>query len=137
MPAAIQINNVEGSGQNIKVTGFIVLSGNYPTGGDTLNFAAATADPSFAGILPAAISLMLINIDVQSMGGSTINGASSTNYCPVCTKAGTPSIINPATGVKLKVGALGASPTTEHAAAAYESQYTGDIIGFMAVFAKL
>jgi hypothetical protein len=34
MPAAIQINNVEGSGQNIKLTGFIVLSGNYPTGGD-------------------------------------------------------------------------------------------------------
>lgn len=136
MAAQVQINNVDASGSSIKVSGFIVLSGNYPSGGDVLNFAAATADLSFEGILPAIISSSLLTLLVDSMGGSAIAGSSSTNYSPACTKTGTPATINPATGVKLKCAALGASPTTEHSAGAYESQYTGDIVAFRAVFTK-
>jgi hypothetical protein len=37
----------------------------------------------------------------------------------------------------LKVAALSATPSSEHAAAAYESQYLTDVIMFMAVFTKL
>jgi hypothetical protein len=136
MPAQVQINNVDATGACIAVTGFIVLSGNYPPGGDPLNFAAAIADPSFAGMLAGVESSGLLNVDVWSMGGSMIGGASSTDYDVVCVKTGNPAIISPATGAKLKVGTLGTTPTTEHAAAAYEAQYTGDIIAFMAVFTK-
>jgi hypothetical protein len=136
MAAQVQINNVEASGQAIYVSGFIVLTGNYPTGGDPLNFTTATADPTFVGLLPAIESSGVLNVDVWSMGGSTINGSNSTNYDTICTKAGSPPIISPSTGVKLLVAALAASPSTQHSAAAYESQYLNDITAFMAVFTK-
>lgn len=142
MPAQVQINNVDASAQSIYVTGFIVLSGTYPTGGDPLNFTGggtlpATQDPSFVGLLAALESTSILNVDVWSMNGSTINGASSTNYSPVVTKSGTPATINPATGVKLKTAALSATPSTEHSNIGYESQYTGDILAFMCVATKL
>ena len=142
MAAQIQINNVEASGQAIYVCGFIVLSGNYPTGGDPLNFTGratlpAIADPSFVGLLAAVESSGLLNVDVWSVAASGLNGANSTGYTTATTKAGSPAIISPATGVKLQVAALSATPTTQHAAAGYESQYTGDTIAFMAVFTKL
>lgn len=139
MSAQVQINNVQASGQNIQVTGFIVLSGTYPPGGDPLNFTGsgtlpATADPSFVGLIAAVESGALLNLDIWSMSGTSI-AASIAGYSPACTKTGTPSLINPQTGAKLKVSALGA--TTEHAAATYEATYTGDIIAFQATFTKL
>jgi hypothetical protein len=141
MSAQVQINNIEASGQAIYVSGFIVLSGTYPTGGDPLNFSGsgtlpAIADPSFVGLLPGVESSGLLNLDVWSMAASGFAGANSTAYQTLCTKAGSPAIISPATGVKLQVAALSATPTTQHAAASYESQYTSDIIAFMAVFTK-
>jgi hypothetical protein len=137
MAAVVQINNVDAGAQSLYVTGFIILSGNYPTGGDVLNFATALADPSFVGLVPSVISFSCLNMDVWSMNGSSINGANSTGYTSVVTRAGTPATINPATGIKLKVAALSATPSTEHAAASYEAQYTGDVIAFMAEFTKL
>lgn len=139
--AQVQINNVDATGACVAVTGYIVLSGNYVTGGDPLNFTGsgtlpAIADPSFVGILAAIESSGLLNLDVWSMGGSMIGGSNSTDYDVNCTKSGSPAIISPQTGAKLKVGALGATPTTEHAANGYESQYTGDIVAFMAIFTK-
>jgi hypothetical protein len=142
MPAQVNISNVDAATQSIYITGFIVLSGNYATGGDPLNFTGSGTlpvgqDPSFVGLLAALEGTAILNVDVWSMNGSTINGANSTNYSPACTKTGTPALISPATGVKLKTAALSATPSTEHAAAAYESQYTGDLIAFMAVATKL
>lgn len=136
MSAQVQIQNIDGQSGSLKVTGIIVLSGNYATGGDVLNFAAATQDPTFIGLVPAIESQSLLNLDVYSMNGSSIGGANSTAYSPVLTRTGTPSVVNPSTGAKLKCAALNASPSTEHAAAVYESQYTGDLIGFTAVFTK-
>lgn len=134
MAAQIQINSVDATGQNVVVTGFIVLTGNYPTNGDPLNFALAIADPTYVGMLPAVESSGLLNIDAWSMAGSQI-GANFTDYDVSCTKAGSPPIISPVTGAKLKCAAL-ATPGTEHSAGAYESQYLNDLIAFMAVFTK-
>lgn len=139
MSAQVQINNINAIGGAITISGFIVLSGTYPTGGDPLNFSGngtlpVTADPSFVGMVAAVESSALLNLDVWSMGGSSI-AASATGYNVVCTKTGTPSLINPQTGVKLKVAALGAS--TEHAASSYEAGYTGDIVAFQATFTKM
>lgn len=138
MPAQVLITSIDNLGANLKVTGFITLSGNYPTGGDPLNFTAsgvlpAGVDPSFVGMVPAIESSNLLQVDVGSMGGAQI-GANALGYDPACTRAGTPATISPATGTKLKCAALGAS--TEHAAGAYESQYTGDLVAFSAVFTK-
>lgn len=142
MSAQVNINSVDATGSVIVVSGFIVLSGSYVSGGDPLNFTSfgtlpVAADPTYVGLLPAVESTGCLNIDVWSMNGSSINGSNSTNYDTVVTKTGTPSQINPQTGIKLKVGALSATPSTEHSAASYESQYTGDVIAFMAVFQKM
>lgn len=134
MSAQVQITNVDAAAQSLYVTFNVVLTGNYPTGGDVLNFATATPDPQFVGLAPTVESSSLLNIDVWGQGGGSI-GSNQTNYCCAVTKAGTPAVINPATGIKLKVGALGAF--TEHAAAGYESQYLNDIVTGMAVFTKL
>lgn len=137
MAAQVQINSILPFGNVILAAGFIVLSGNYSSGGDLLNFAAALQDPSFIGLVPAIESTSLLNLDVWSMNGSGINGSNSTNYNVRTQSTGSPAMINPASGVKLKVAALSATPSTEHAAAAYEAQYTGDVIAFMAVFTKM
>jgi hypothetical protein len=137
MAAQVKIANVQSVSQGILVTGFIVLSGNYPTGGDPLNFATALQDPTFIGLLPAVESASALNADAWSMNGSGINGSSSTNYGIVSVSTGTPAMINPATGIKLKCAALSATPSTEHSAGAYEAQYTGDIIAFQALFTKM
>jgi hypothetical protein len=142
MAAQVQIQSVQAAGQNIIVTFTVVLSGNYPTGGDSLNFTSsgtlpAIQDPAFVGMVAAIESSNLLQADVWSQGGQQIAGASSVSYDVVRTTSGSPPSCNPATGLKLKVGAVGANPTTEHAASAYEAAYTGDAVTGMAVFTKL
>lgn len=135
MPAQIQITNVDAGSQSIYVTFNIVLTGNYPTGGDPLDFTAAIQDPQFQGLLPAVEGSSCLNIDVWGMGGGAIAASNQTNYDAVVTKTGTPAVISPKTGIKLKVAGLGVF--TEHAAGAYESQYLTDLLTGMAVFTKL
>jgi hypothetical protein len=137
MPIAVAINSIEASGDNITITGFLTLSGTYPTGGDTVNLTTATADPSFVGLIPAAPSSVVLNFDVWSGNASGINGANSTNYAVLLTKTGTPAVVSPATGVKIQVAALSATPSTQHANSSYESQYTGDTVQFMAILTKM
>lgn len=143
MPAQVNITNVDAYGQSIYITFNVVLSGAYTVGGDTLNFTGSGTlpvgvDPQFVGLLPAVESSSCLNADVWSQGGGSIGAANQTLYNIVLTKTGTPSIISPATGIKIKVAAL-ATPSTpaEHAGSSYESQYTGDFITGMAVFTKL
>ncbi len=141
MAAQVQITNVNSGGNSIYVTFNVALSGSYVTGGDPLNFTSggtlpAIADPTFVGLLAGVESC--INIDVWSMGGNSISAGNQTLYSIAVTKSGTPSTINPQTGMKLKVAAL-ASPSTqaEHGATSYESQYLTDVVTGMAVFTKL
>lgn len=136
MPAQVSLQTIDALGAEIYVSFNVTLSGNYPTGGDPLNFSAggtlpATQDPSFIGLLAAVESSQLLQFDVWDQSGAAINGANSINVAAVRASA------NPATGAKIKCGALAASPTTEHAAAAYESQYTGASITGFAIFTKL
>lgn len=142
MAAQVQIQSVKADGQVLYVTFVVVLSGNYPTGGDPLNFTSggvlpAIQDPAFIGMVAAVESSNLLQADVWSQAGQQIAGASSVSYDVVRATTGSPPSCNPATGLKLKVGAVGVNPTTEHAAAGYEAAYTGDSIAGMAIFTKL
>jgi len=142
MAAQVQIQSVDAAGQNIYVVFKVVLSGNYVAGGDPLNFTGggtlpATQDPAFIGLVAAIESSSLLQISVESQGGAQIAGASTTNYSSLVSPSGSPTTINPQTGVKLKVQALGNNFSVEHAAAAYEAAYLNDIITGFAVFNKL
>jgi hypothetical protein len=140
MPAQVQITTIDATGDAIYATFNVVLTGAYPVGGDPLNFTGSgtlpvIADPAFVGLIAAIIGSNLLNVDVWSQGGNSLSAANQTAYSTACTK--TNNVINPATGVKLKVTTL-ASPSTpaEHAAGAYEAAYLGDLVTGMAVFTK-
>jgi hypothetical protein len=111
MPLAITITSVDVGTDNTYVFGTLVASGNYTTGGDTLDFTTVSAQ------VPAS------KVPVQVwVGGSTgdayawIKGAALNNQ-------------------KVKVSTASG---TELASGAYPARITGDgSIQFEAVFSKL
>lgn len=139
MPAQVSLQTVDALGAEIYVSFNVVLSGNYPTGGDPLNFTSgaplpATQDPAYIGLVAAVESSTGLQCDAWSQSGGSINGANSTNYC--INKVST----NPNGGFKLKCAALvaqGTAKDAEHAAGAYEAAYTGDNITGFAIFTKM
>lgn len=139
MPAQVSLQTVDALGAEIYVSFNVALSGNYPTGGDPLNFTSggtlpATQDAAFVGLLAAVESSQLLQLDVWDQSGAAINGANTINVAAVKSSA------NPATGGKIKVAALqtqGTSKDAEHAASAYEAAYTGASITGFAIFSKL
>lgn len=132
MAAAVQITSVDAAGQNIYITFTVVPSGNYPVGGDVLNFAAAVADPSYVGLLPQAMSSNLLQCDLWSQGGNL-----GRTYTAIITKTGTPATVNPATGVKMKVNSAQGTFGSEHSASAYDADILADVITGWALFTKL
>lgn len=136
MAAQVQITNISSAGQSIYVTFNIVLTGSYPTGGDPLNFTPSgtlpvIADPTFIGIAPVIESSSLLTIDINSVNGNLVN-----QFTPIVTKSGTPTTINPATGVKLKISAASIFGT-EFSAGAYSATLLADLVTGMAVFTKM
>lgn len=128
MAMQVQIQAVRAVGPIVEVWGKLVASGNYPNGvgGDTVNFNAATLDPSFSGpAVSIAASQAPIQLDAWSEAGQN-------QYVY------TPNLAN-ATGpgnAQVKVSAS-ATLNSELAGGAYPAAITGDTIGFYAAFKKL
>lgn len=123
MAVAVLIKNVNAQNQNcIVVTGKLVCSGSYVTGGDTVDFTKAIADPTFIGMVPAIeSSLAGFAFDAWSAGGNIANG-----YFPIEGNA--------QNNCKLKITS---AFNTELAAGAYPGAITGDTIDFQIAFFKL
>lgn len=125
MALAVQITSLEASGQQLCLNFNLVASGNYSTGGDTVDFtqavaAAALQNPAWAGVVET--SQGPVNLSIWSAGGNLTR-----NYAA---KQGT--ALN---NSKLKLG--GATYNSELAAGAYPADVTGDTIQGVAVFNKL
>ena len=130
MAAQVSIQTVDALGAQIYCTFNVACSGNYPTGGDPLNFTAGgtlpvTQDPAYIGLVAAVESSQLLQLDVWTQGGNLAR-----DY--VANKVST----NPATGGKLKMNTAKGS-TTELAAGAYPGDVTADLITGYAVFTKM
>lgn len=116
------ITYVKSDGQLIRVGFNIAASGNYPSGGDTLNLSTAGQDPAFIGTVPAIESLGgPINLDVWDAGGNITNGV-----FPVLGSSGANS--------KVK---FTSAFNTELAAGAYPGSITGGKLMGEAVFNKV
>lgn len=136
MSAQVSLQSVDALGAEIYVSFNVALSGNYVTGGDPLNFTSggtlpATQDPGYIGLVAAIESSQLLQLDVWDQSGAAINAGNSIAVAAV------KSSVNPQTGAKIKASGPAANPTTEHAAAPYESQFTGASITGFAIFTKL
>jgi len=120
MALQVQITSIKAVGQQLRVAFNLVASGNYVSGGDTIDFTKAIKDPSFIGG-PDTIetSQGACQIDIWSQGGNIANG-----YFPILGSA-----LN---NCKFKVTS---AFNTELAAGAYPGAVTGDKICGEAIFA--
>ena len=116
MALAFTLVDTWDDGQRIHVAGTVVASGNYSTGGDTLDLSefpliAATRPP----VQGTAWMSGLVGYDYVFIPGSAMNNS------------------------KVKVFAQGASAGAfpELAAGAYPGAITGDVITFYGIFKKL
>jgi hypothetical protein len=113
MALAITVTDVDAGSQNVSVLGTLAASGSYSTGGDTLDFTAASTQ---VGVSQAPIQVWI--------GGSTGDA-----YAFI--RAASPTLANG----KVKVNT---ASNTELGSGAYPSRITGDTnIQFEAIFQKL
>jgi hypothetical protein len=113
MALAITINDTDGGAQNFYVFGTLTASGNYSTGGDTLDFTTV-ASQLCASQAPIQVWI----------GGSTGDAYSFV-------RAASPTLANG----KIKINT---ASNTELAAGVYPARITGDTnLMFEAVFQKL
>src|SRR5271168_587966 len=74
MAALVSISSINGAGQQLRVLFNIILSGNYPAGGDPISFATAVQDPAFAGMLGGVeASQAPVSLDCWDASGNIIN----------------------------------------------------------------
>lgn len=107
--------DVDASANNlVYVQGQLKFSGNYVSGGDTLDWTTV-ADKICSD------QCLALFLDWQGLGNS---------YWPIGL------VSTPLNGWKVKVAQVN-TYGTEHAASAYEAAYTGDTVYFSACFRKL
>ena len=123
MAIVVSIQNVDALDNMVQVTGKLILSGSYVTGGDTVNFATAVQDPLFTGLQPNIPSSQPpFNFDAWSQGGNLLNSFAA--------------VIGTAqTNCKLKISAA-STFGTEFSAGAYSAALLADDVAFMAIFPK-
>jgi hypothetical protein len=79
MALAVTITKAGKFGAEYRIGFKLTPSGTYITGGDTVNFATATVDPSFVGVHPQVIALGApLQFDAWTNGGNI-----TTEYAPV------------------------------------------------------
>lgn len=109
--------DMDGSPENfIFAQGLLQLTGNYVTGGDTIDFT------TLGGLIPSS---SLVSLALFSQNGNLLF-----QYVPI---GGPATALN---AWKVKVNASG-SFGSEHAASGYEAAITGDSIVWQAAFRKL
>ena len=119
MAIAITVKNVDAPGSTVLVTGTLAFSGNYTTGGDTLDWTTATEQIAPSGkTIPSVTPPQLVLVASQD--------GNADNYVSVQGNA-----LN---NWKVKCFAAGG---TEVSAGAYPTAITGDVVVFLAQFPKL
>ena len=104
----------------------LVFTGNYSTGGDTLDFTNGGVNSS----VPNAQARGIVSVAAVANGAGTTVSVAGGNYAPL-SPAALPT--NTVTTWKLKIFAHGG---TEYSAGAYGSDVTGDIVTLRVVYAR-
>lgn len=119
----VSIQSVNAFDNIVNVSGVLILSGSYVSGGDTVNFTTAVQDANFTGLTPVIPSSQPPqDFDAWSENGNLVN-----QYCTVL---GTTQANS-----KLKISAA-STFGTEFSAGAYSAAILADTIAFQANFKK-
>jgi hypothetical protein len=122
MSLKISVTSMNTAGQQVRILFNVIPTGNYVTGGDTLDFSQMVQDPAFQGIfgnIPSSQPAQQIDVWGQ-------NGDLGNHYYPV--------VGSLQTNNKLKIDS---AFNTELSAAAYPAPVLADKIVGEAIFAKL
>lgn len=123
MSISVSIQNVDALDNIVIVSGVLIATGNYVTGGDTVDFTKAVQDPLFSGLQPNIPSSKAPQcFDIWSAGGNLTRA-----YFPV---TGTQQ-----NNCKVKMNASAGSGS-ELSAGAYPSDVLTDTINFACQFPK-
>jgi hypothetical protein len=110
----------------IKAIYRFVLSGNYVTGGDNLDFTNAGGTPAAPNAVPVAQSRGLISIDIRPISKLTTSFAAAAGQYEIIVPGGVLPVALPvANSFKLK---LMLDIAFEYAAEAYGADALGDIL---------
>lgn len=75
MPLQVKITNMKPGDNGLIVFFNLIATGNYPTGGDTIDFTQAIQDPAFVGtVAQIPASQGPISMDVWDASGNIANG---------------------------------------------------------------
>ncbi len=113
MAIAVTITDRWNDGKRLHVSGTLGFSGNYATGGDTLDFTGKVT-----------ASRAPVDLSVDGQAGFKYNAVKGTTIANNKVKV-------------FQTGAAVSSPFAELAAAAYPAGVTGDTVGFQAIFKLL
>jgi hypothetical protein len=119
MSLTITVQNVDATGTLTSITGGVTFSGNYATGGDTLDWTTVVEQVGQSGQI-AAFATPPVQVKFESQNGN------AGYYVPV--------LGNALNNWKLKCF-LGSG--TEVGAGAYPSSVTSDVVVFQAYFLRL
>ena len=119
MAIAVNVTNVDATGVTTWMTGTLVFSGSYTTGGDALDWTAAMETAGASGqVVDSQSGPQQVMIDSQNGNAGyyvSVKGSSFNNWKIKCFTGG----------------------GTEVAAEAYPGSITGDVVAFQAQFQKL
>lgn len=76
MAAKVSVVNVQPMGNQLRVVFKLILTGNYPTGGDVVDFTTPQQDPSFIGTVPSVVDATgpAVTLDIWDQSGDIANG---------------------------------------------------------------
>lgn len=119
MAITINVQNVDASGVVVWVTGTLIFSGNYVTGGDTLDWTTAIPQVGQSGAATPSVSApQQVMFDSQNGNAAyyvAVQGNAPNNWKVKCFQGG----------------------GTEVSAGAYPASVTSDIVVFQAQFKRL
>ena len=127
MAVVLTVTDVDPGGTLIYVYGSVAFSGNYPSGGDTVDWTSITRSLGIAGQAPAS---------------SMQNPAFGPIQASFTVQGGTPNLYNLLQGIaannwKMRGYTSGSSGAEFTGGAAYPASATGDTITFAAAFRRL
>lgn len=134
----IPINHESAAGDRFLREFLLVqFSGNYPTGGDTLDLTNAGGTPAAPTTVSPASQLGVVDVDVlaRSTLAASLLGAGG-DYVIVAPNADTPLKFADLTTLKLKVFKNTAGAIAEYPAGAYGADVLADIVILEVVYAR-
>lgn len=122
-----------GGDRFIEVILKLIFSGNYSTGGDTLDLTNAGGSPTAPTTFPWATSVGAVTFDIEAHGPAGSQSAGGGYYTVVAPNTDAPLTFSDLANMKVKIFSGGG---VELSAGAYPAAVTGDSVIIKLIYAR-